>query len=59
MKQLYNSVLHALKTISSARDDNITPELTKRFFENILRNSDESPKLVVTKVKVYKDLDFV
>ena len=57
VKQLYNSVLHALKTISSARDD-IVPELTKTFFENILRNSDENPKLVVTKVKVKDAQEF-
>ena len=36
VKQLYNSVLHAIKTIASSRDD-IMPELTKTFFENILR----------------------
>lgn len=36
--------------------DDITPELTKTFFENILRASDESPKLVVTKVKVRGEL---
>ena len=51
VKQLYKSVLHALKTIASARDD-ISPELTKNFFENILRTSDDSPQLVVTKVTV-------
>ena len=57
VKQLYNSVLHALKTIASARED-IVPELTKTFFENILRASDESPKLIVTKVKVNDSKDF-
>ena len=40
VKQLYNSVLHAIKTIASSRDD-IMPELTKTFFENILRASDD------------------
>ncbi len=40
-----------------SRDD-ITPELTKTFFENILRASDESPKLVVTKVKVQYSLRY-
>ena len=57
VKQLYNSVLHAIKTIASARDD-ITPELTKTFFENILRTSDDSPKLQVTKVKVKDGTEF-
>lgn len=57
VRQLYKSVLHAIKTIASARDD-ITPELTKTFFENILRTSDESPKLQVTKVKVKDGTEF-
>lgn len=57
MKQLYNSVLHAIKTIASSRDD-IMPELTKTFFENILRTSDDSPKLQVTKVKVKDGTEF-
>ena len=47
VKQLYNSVLNAIKTIASARDHDIVPELTKTFFENILRASDDSPKLQV------------
>lgn len=46
VKQLYNSVLHAIKTIASTRDE-FMPELTKTFFENILRASDDSPKLQV------------
>ena len=49
VKQLYNSVLHAIKTIASTRDD-IMPELTKTFFENILRASDDSPKLQVRNI---------
>ena len=57
VKQLYNSVLHAIKTIATSRDD-IMPELTKTFFENILRTSDESPKLQVTKVKVKDGTEF-
>ena len=57
MKQLYNSVLHAIKTIASSRDD-FMPELTKTFFENILRASDDSPKLQVTKVKVKDGTEF-
>lgn len=54
VKQMYNSVLHALKTIATAGGPHgdITPELTKNFFEKVLRTSDESPQLVVTKVKV-------
>jgi len=50
VKQLYNSVLHALKTIAHSRDD-VSPELTKTFFETVLRTS-ESPQLAVAKVKV-------
>ena len=34
------------------------PELTKTFFENILRASDDSPKLQVTKVKVKDGTEF-
>ena len=53
VKQLYNSVLQALKTVASASSsDDVLPELTKRFFENILRAEEPSPKLSVTKVKV-------
>lgn len=58
VKQLYNSVLSAIKTIASSRDDNIVPELTKTFFEKLLRTSDESPKLHVTKVKVKDGTEF-
>jgi hypothetical protein len=47
VKQLYNSVLNAIKMIASSRDHDIVPELTKTFFENILRASDDSPKLQV------------
>ncbi|XP_040564435.1 uncharacterized protein [Lepeophtheirus salmonis] len=57
VRQLYNSVLHAIKTIASSRDD-IVPELTKNFFENILRESEVSPKLHVTKVKVKDGKEF-
>jgi len=59
VKQLYNSVLSAIKTIASTRDqDSIVPELTKTFFEKLLRTSDESPKLHVTKVKVKDGTEF-
>ena len=36
----------------------IVPELTKTFFENILRASDDSPQLHVTKVKVKDGKEF-
>ena len=52
VKQLYTSVLSAIKTIARSSDDSIVPELTKTFFEKLLRKCDESPKLHVTKVKV-------
>jgi hypothetical protein len=50
VKQLYNSVLNAIKMIASSRDHDIVPELTKTFFENILRASDDSPKLQVNAI---------
>ena len=55
VKQLYNSVLQALKTVAQSSGDDVLPDLTKRFFENILRAEDSSPKLVVTKVVVDAD----
>ena len=60
VKQLYNSVLHAIKTmaIGGSSHGDIVPELTKTFFENILRASDDSPKLHVTKVKVKDGTEF-
>ena len=57
VRQLYNSVLHAIKTIGSSGGD-ILPELTKTFFENILRASDDSPTLHVIKVKVKDGTEF-
>ena len=59
VKQLYKSVLHALKTVSRSGEESVVPELTKNFFETILRASDDSPKLVVNKVLVDQDSDEV
>ena len=58
VKQLYNSVLKSIKTIARSSGSDIIPELTKNFFENILRASDDSPKLQVTKVKVKDGTEF-
>ena len=58
VKQLYNSVLHAIKTMARSSGTDIVPELTKTFFENILRASDDSPQLHVTKVKVKDGKEF-
>ena len=58
VKQLYNSVLKSIKTIARSSGSDIIPELTKNFFENILRASDDSPKLHVTKVKVKDGTEF-
>ena len=60
MVQLYNSVLSSLKTISKTNED-VMPELTKKFFEKILRESeknDELQNLQVTKVKVSDENEF-
>merc|ERR1719270_555043 len=56
VKQLYNSVLDALRTISRTKGD-LMPELTKTFFEKILRDS-ERQELQVTKVKVKDGREF-
>lgn len=59
-RSVYNEYVHSdddLKALLSFRDD-IVPELTKTFFENILRASDESPKLVVTNVRVDDSKEF-
>ena len=42
--QLYNSVLSSLRTISKSNED-IMPELTKKFFEKILRESEKNEEL--------------
>ena len=56
VRQLYNSVLNAIKTIASSRDHDIVPELTKTFFENILRDSEGHSGLTVTRVHVKEGL---
>ena len=55
--QLYNSVLHSLRTISKTNED-IMPELTKSFFEKVLRDSEKNDELQVTKVKVSNGKEF-
>ena len=55
--QLYNSVLSSLRTISKTNED-IMPELTKKFFEKLLRESEKNEELQVLKVKVSSGKDF-
>ena len=57
VKQLYLSVLQALRSISGAKDD-MMPELTKTFFEKILRDFEHNQTLQVTKVKVKDGKEF-
>ena len=57
VKQLYLSVLQALRTISGTKDD-IMPELTKTFFEKVLRDFEQNQTLQVTKVKVKDGKEF-
>ena len=49
--QLYNSVLNSLRTIAKTNDE-LMPELTKSFFEKVLRESERKEELQVTKVRV-------
>ena len=51
VKQLYLSVLQALRTISGSKDGAM-PELTKTFFEKVLRDFEQKESLQVTKVRV-------
>ena len=55
--QLYNSVLNSLRTIAKSNED-IMPELTKKFFEKVLRESEKNDELQVLKVKVSSGKDF-
>ena len=55
--QLYNSVLSSVRTISKSNED-IMPELTKKFFEKVLKDSEKNEQLQVVKVKVGKEKDF-
>ena len=55
--QLYNSVLSSLRTISKSNEE-IMPELTKKFFEKLLRESERNDELQVLKVKVSTGKDF-
>lgn len=57
VKQLYQSLLQALRTISGSRDD-FLPELTKPFFEKILREFEQKQSLQVIKVKIRDSQEF-
>ena len=57
VKQLYQSLLQALRTISGTRDD-FLPELTKPFFEKILREFEQQQFLQVMKVKIRDSKEF-
>ena len=57
MKQLYKSLLQALRTISGTRDD-FLPDLTKPFFEKLLRDFEQNKSLQVIKVKIRDRKEF-
>ena len=57
MKQLYQSLLQALRTISGTRDD-FLPELTKPFLEKLLRDFEQNKSLQVIKVKIRDRKEF-
>ena len=57
VKQLYQSLLQALRNISGNGDD-ILPELTKPFFEKVLRDCEKKQSLQVIKVKLRDKQEF-
>ena len=57
VRQLYQSLLQALRNISGNGDD-ILPELTKPFFEKILRDCEKKQSLQVIKVKLRDKQEF-
>lgn len=57
VKQLYQSLLQALRNISGNRED-FLPELTKPFFEKVLRDFEQKQSLQVIKVKVRDKKEF-
>ena len=57
VKQLYQSLLQALRNISGSKDD-FLPELTKPFFEKVLRDFEQKQTLQVIKVKVRDRQEF-
>ena len=57
MKQLYQSLLQALRNISGTRDD-FLPDLTKPFFEKLLRDFEQNKSLQVIKVKIRDGKEF-
>ena len=57
VKQLYQSMLQALRNISGNRDDFVS-ELSKPFFEKVLRDCTKKESLQVIKVKVRDKQEF-
>ena len=57
VKQLYQSLLQALRNISGSKDD-FLPELTKPFFEKVLRDFEQKQTIQVIKVKVRDRQEF-
>ena len=57
VKQLYQSLLQALRNISGNRDDFLS-ELSKPFFEKVLRDCTKKESLQVIKVKVRDKQEF-
>ena len=57
VRQLYQSLLQALRNISGTGDD-LLPELTKPFFEKVLRDCEKKQSLQVIKVKLRDKQEF-
>ena len=57
VKQLYQSLLQAMRNISGSKED-FLPELTKPFFEKVLRDKEQNKSLNVIKVKVRDRKEF-
>ena len=57
VRQLYKSLLQALRNISGSGDD-LLPELTKPFFEKVLRDCEKKQSLQVIKVKLRDKQEF-
>ena len=57
VRQLYQSLLQALRNISGNGDD-LLPELTKPFFEKVLRDCEKKQSLQVIKVKLRDKQEF-
>ena len=57
VKQLYQSLLQAMRNISGGKED-LLPELSKPFFEKVLRDKEQKQTLNVIKVKMRDRKEF-